>query len=476
MGKVGAYLSIDREEPNEDQPHDRVAHSKEFVHRLNVVQLEAQSARCMSCGVPFCHTGCPLGNDIPVFNDLVSQGRIEAALEILHTTNNFPEFTGRICPAPCEASCVLNINKDPVAIESIEKELAELGWDRGYIVPMGPAQSTGKRVAIVGSGPAGLACAQQLRRAGHQVVVFERDEVPGGLLRLGIPDFKLGKDVVERRIDQLRAEGITFRTGTAVGQDVLLDDLRRDFDAVVLAVGATMPRDLLIEGRQLAGIYPAMTFLAAQNRAIANGTANEYDVRGKHVLILGGGDTGSDCLGTSLRLGASSVTQLELFPKPADADPSAWPLWPRIFRTSSSQEEGGERLFGKQTLRFVGQEKVSGIEVQSVELKDGKLLATSETPEVIAAEVVLLAMGFESADLSVFRNAAIVEMNQGKIGLRNGFGTNLPNVFSCGDARRGQSLVVWAIWEGREAAREVDLFLNGQTALPSSPLIGMPTG
>ncbi len=441
MGDPTGFLEIERELPPRRAVQARLRDYDEIETRLTVIQAREQGARCMACGVPFCHSGCPLGNLIPDFNHAVYEDRWQEAIDILHATNNFPEVTGRVCPAPCEASCVLNIDRVPVTIERIEGEIADRAWDEGWIVPRPAAKPSGKRVAIVGSGPAGLACAQQLARLGHAVTVLERDDRIGGLLRYGIPDFKLDKSIVDRRLAQLEAEGVTFRTGVTVGEGgVSVEALRAEHDAVVIAVGATVARDLPIEGRELDGVHLAMDFLVPQNKVIAGDEVPGRPLAtGKRVVILGGGDTGSDCLGTSLRQGAASVQQIELMPQPPEDDPLAWPDWPFILRTSSSQEEGGERDFAVMTKRFLGEGgRLTGLEAVRIELVDGKLREIEGSRFVIEAELCLLAMGFVGSTVQA-----------------SGEG-----VFTCGDARRGQSLVVWAIAEGRDCARDVHAFLT----------------
>lgn len=424
----------------------------------------------MSCGVPFCHGGCPLGNVIPDWNDHVYQNRWEAAVAALHTTNNFPEVTGRVCPAPCEEACVLNIEGMPVTIKQIERQIADGGWERGWVVPLPPERKTGKRVAVVGSGPAGLACAQELARVGHDVVVFERDDRIGGLLRYGIPDFKLEKSIVDRRIAQMKAEGVVFRTGVSVGRDISLASLRTENDAVVLANGATKARDLPLPGRELDGIHFAMEFLPQQNRVVAGDVLeNQILATGKKVVILGGGDTGSDCLGTCLRQGAESVVQIELLPRPPERRTAdmPWPEWPMILRTSTSHEEGGERKFAILTKAFEGTNgKLERIRAVRLEW-EGRTMREIEGSELtIEADLCLLALGFvgpEPLDGPTLSPRGHIEADE------MDFRTSIEGVFACGDARRGQSLVVWAIWEGREAARAVDASLMGESRIPSSP-------
>ncbi len=435
----------------------------------------------MDCGIPFCHRGCPLGNIIPDWNDLIYRGRWRAALDRLHATNNFPDFTGRVCPAPCEEACVLNINNDPVTIKQIEKQIIDHAVKAGWVVPQVPTRRTGKRVAIVGSGPAGLACAQQLARAGHQVTVFERADRIGGLLRYGIPDFKLEKHLVDFRIRQMEAEGVTFRPGTNVGVDYPTERLRAEFDAIVLAGGATKPRDLQIPGRELRGIHFAMEFLPQQNKVVAGDVVpNQISAKGKRVVILGGGDTGSDCLGTSNRQGALSVHQFELLPQPPErrTPDMPWPYWPMILRTSSSHEEGVIRDWSINTKRFSGENgAVKKLHAVRLEWRRGdngrmEMVEIPGSEFELETDLVLLALGF----LGPEREGPIADLGvqldeRGNVAAGADYMTSVRGVFACGDMRRGQSLVVWAIWEGRECARGVDQFLMGRTDLPSSPYV-----
>ena len=437
-----------------------------------------QAARCMSCGTPFCLSGCPLGNLIPEWNDLVHRDQWREAAERLHSTNNFPEVTGRICPAPCEASCVLSINDEPVTISAIEKQIAEVAWSEGWVVPRRAAMMTGKRVAVIGSGPAGLAAAQQLVRAGHHVVVYERDDRPGGLLRYGIPEFKLEKSVLDRRLDQMRAEGTVFETGVEVGKDLPADRLLAEVDALVLAGGATIPRDLPIPGRDLHGVHQAMEYLPLANR-VQEGDLDESPVsaRGRRVVVIGGGDTGADCLGTAHRQGASSVHQLEIMPQPPERrDPSTpWPLWPLQLRTSAAHEEGGDRLWSVSTQRFLGDGRgqLAGLVLAQVAMTtDGGRPAFTVVPETeteLACDLVLLALGFVGAERSPMLAQLGVELDaRGNVGRDAHWTTNREGVFVCGDMSRGQSLVVWAIAEGRNAAAAVDRWLMGETVLRPS--------
>jgi glutamate synthase (NADPH) small chain len=434
--------------------------------------LRQQAGRCMDCGIPFCHNGCPLGNLIPEWNDLVWRDDWQQASERLHATNNFPEFTGRLCPAPCETSCVLGINAPAVTIKQVEVSIIDRAWDEGWVVPQQPSRLSGKTVAVIGSGPAGLAAAQQLARAGHTVAVYERADRIGGLLRYGIPEFKMEKIHLDRRLAQMEAEGVRFRTSVEVGVDVQAQDLRRRYDAVVVAVGATQWRDLPVPGRELSGIHQAMEFLPLANRVVEGDLETPpISAEGKHVVILGGGDTGADCLGTSLRQGAASVTQLEIMPRPADERQGTqpWPTYPMIHRVSSAHEEGGERIYSVSTQSFVGSDgKVTGIELADVEFRDGRLQVVEGTTRVMPADVVLLAMGFTGPERSGLVEQFGVELDErGNMVRSADYATNVDGVFVAGDAGRGQSLIVWAIAEGRAAAAAVDSWLMGSTSLPS---------
>jgi glutamate synthase (NADPH/NADH) small chain len=434
--------------------------------------VRTQATRCMDCGIPFCHDGCPLGNLIPEWNDLVRTDRWQVAVERLHATNNFPEFTGRLCPAPCESACVLGINADPVTIKQVEVEIGDRAFAEGWVRPQPPVTRTGRSVAVVGSGPAGLAAAQQLTRAGHDVTVLERADRIGGLLRYGIPEFKMEKRVLERRLDQLVAEGTTFRTGVDVGVDVTVEQLREQYDAVLLTGGATLGRDLPVEGRDLAGIHLAMEYLVPANR-VQEGDLQRAPIHaeGKDVVIIGGGDTGADCLGTALRQGARSTTQLEIMPRPPEERPDStpWPTWPLVYRTSSAHEEGGERLFSVNTQRFLGEDgAVTGLELVEVEMLDGRFQPVEGSERVLPAQLVLLAMGFTGPQRTGLLEALGVELDgRGNVARDADWATNVPDVFVAGDMGRGQSLIVWAIAEGRAAAAAVDRHLVGETSLPS---------
>ncbi len=469
MGKPTGFLEIARKDAPYAKVAERVRGYKEFVRPLADQELRDQGARCMDCGIPFCHNGCPVNNLIPEWNDLIYRGRWREALDRLHSTNNFPEFTGRICPAPCEAACVLNINDAPVTIKSIECQIIDRGFAEGWVTPLVPRHKTGKKIAVVGSGPAGMAAAQQLARVGHDVTLFEKSDRIGGLLRYGIPDFKMEKHLIDRRMDQMAVEGVTFRANTNVGVDLKTADLVKQFDAVIVAGGAEHPRDLPVPGRDLKGVHFAMDFLAQNNKRVAGdeiGASSALTAKGKHVIVIGGGDTGSDCIGTSVRMGAASVTQLEILPRPPEQEnkPLVWPYWPLKFRTSSSQEEGCERDFAVATKAFQGKGTVENIQV--VRLENGKEVTGSEFE--LKADLVLLAMGFVHP---VF--AGLVEQLGLKLDGRGNvaadtktYQTSNPKIFAAGDMRRGQSLVVWAIREGRQAARAVDAYLMGASDLP----------
>ena len=476
MGETTGFLKWQRRTPTRRPVAVRLRDWREVYEPFDRDELHQQAGRCMDCGIPFCNNGCPLGNLIPEWNDLVYRDHWREAIERLHATNNFPEFTGRLCPAPCEAACVLGINQPPVTIKQVEVEIVDRAWSEGWIHPLPPSVHTGKRVAVVGSGPAGLAAAQQLTRAGHEVVVYERDDRPGGLLRYGIPEFKMEKRHLERRLEQMRAEGTEFRCNVHVGIDVTADELRRDADAIVLAGGATVRRDLPIPGRELDGIHQAMEFLPIANR-VQEGDLDEPTItaEGKRVVIIGGGDTGADCLGTSHRQGAVSVHQFEIMPRPPDErDPSTpWPTWPLLLRTSSAHEEGGERVYSVSTTEFYGEDgKVAGLrghEVQSVVVDGRPSFEKVEGSEFdLPCELVLLAMGFTGAEPDGLLAQLGVEIDgRGNVARDGSWRTNVDDVFVCGDMGRGQSLIVWAIAEGRSAAAAVDAHLMGRTDLPS---------
>jgi glutamate synthase (NADPH) small chain len=490
MGKVTGFLEFERLEEGYEPVAKRVKNYKEFVITLNNEQAKVQAARCMDCGTPFCNSGCPVNNIIPDFNDLVYRNDWQNAIEVLHSTNNFPEFTGRICPAPCEEACTLNVNDDAVGIKSIEHAIIDRAWQEGWVKPMPSPSKTGKRVAVVGSGPAGLAAAQQLARVGHDVTVFEKNSRIGGLLRYGIPDFKMEKSHIDRRVEQMQAEGVTFKTGVLIGampkdgdgskvtndakQTISAEQLRQDFDAVLLCGGSEQSRNLPVPGRDLDGIHFAMEFLPQQNKVNAGDKLKgQLRADGKHVIVIGGGDTGSDCVGTSNRHGAASVTQFELMPRPPEeADkPMVWPYWPTKLRTSSSHEEGAERAFAVATKSFQGKGgKLTSLTTVNVKWEQGKMVEVPGSEKVYPADLVLLAMGFVSPVASVLQAFGIDADARGNVKASTedagGYATNVDKVFAAGDMRRGQSLVVWAIREGRQAARAVDAALQGRSSLP----------
>ena len=486
MGKVTGFLEYERLDEPHEPAETRKKHYREFYLRLDDAVAAVQGARCMDCGIPFCMQGCPVNNIIPDWNDLVYRQDWKAAIEVLHSTNNFPEFTGRVCPAPCEEACVLRINEDPVGIKSIEHAIIDKAWEEGWVRAQPAAQRSGKKVAIVGSGPAGLACAQQLARAGHDVTVFEKSDRIGGLLRYGIPDFKLEKGVIDRRLEQMRAEGVKFRAGIFVGvqapgrgvvsdakASVSAESLAAEFDAIVLAGGAEQPRDLPIPGRELAGVHFAMEFLPLQNKRVAGDQeVKDLWATGKHVVVIGGGDTGSDCVGTSNRHGAKSVTQIELLEKPGDPERNpVWPYWPIRLRTSSSHEEGVQRDWSIATKEFIGEKgAVRALKTVRLEWKDGKPREIAGSEAVIPADLVLLAMGFVSPLQSMLDEFGVQKDTRGNARAategKGAYATSAPKVFAAGDVRRGQSLVVWAIREGRQCARAVDEFLTGSSGLP----------
>ena len=471
MGKVTGFLEIDRQDRKYRPAADRIRHYREFVIPLSEPATREQASRCMNCGIPYCHNGCPVNNQIPDWNDLVYHGDWEEAARNLHSTNNFPEFTGRVCPAPCEASCTLNIEDQPVTIKTIECAIVDRAFTEGWVVPEMPKRTTGKRVAVVGSGPAGMACAQQLARAGHEVHLYEKNAKAGGLLRYGIPDFKMEKHLIDRRVEQMTAEGVVFKYGVEVGKDVSAKQLVADYDAVVLSGGAEKPRDLPVPGRDLSGVHFAMEFLPQQNRRVGREplTTNEPILAsGKHVVVIGGGDTGSDCIGTSVRQGALSVTQLEIMPQPPEKENKllSWPDWPLKLRTSSSHEEGAKRDFAVLTKTLVGEDgAVKALRCVKV---DAKMNEIPDSAFDLRADLVLLAMGF----VSPIHEGMVDELGVTLDGRKNvqadtnAYATSVDKVWSCGDMRRGQSLVVWAIREGRQCARSVDLKLMGRTDLP----------
>lgn len=475
MGKPTGFMEFDRELPKQEKPEERIKNYKEFYQPFSEEKTLKQATRCMDCGVPFCHSGCPLGNNIPEFNDAVHEQNWEMAYDVLISTNNFPEFTGRICPAPCEGSCVLGINKDPVAIEHIEKSIIEKAFELNLVKPVHVSES-GKSVAVIGSGPAGLAAAAQLRTAGHAVRVYERAAKPGGLLRYGIPDFKLEKWVVERRIKLMEESGIEFICNANVGENISVESLQKEFDAIILCGGSTIPRDLPIPGRELKGIHPAMDFLTLQNQKVSDEWTpekGEISATEKHVVVIGGGDTGSDCVGTSNRHGASSITQIELLSKPpaSRAEDNPWPLWPMILRTSSSHEEGCERAWAILSKEFVGDGKgnVKALRTVEIEWKPGRrdFKEIPGTEKEIPCDLALLAVGFlHPQKAGMIEQLGLKLDNRGNVHTEN-YQTSVAGVFSAGDMRRGQSLVVWAISEGREAARAVDIYLSGISNLPS---------
>jgi glutamate synthase (NADPH/NADH) small chain len=488
MGKVTGFLEYERLDEGYEPVPQRLKSYKEFVIGLNDEQAKIQGARCMDCGTPFCNNGCPVNNIIPDFNDLVYRGDWKRAIDVLHSTNNFPEFTGRVCPAPCEAACTLNVNDDAVGIKSIEHAIIDRAWAEGWVKPLPAAAKTGKKVAVVGSGPAGLAAAQQLARAGHAVTVFEKNSRIGGLLRYGIPDFKMEKSHIDRRIEQMQAEGVVFRSGVLVGalpegskvtndakEVVSAEQLKAEFDAVLLTGGAEASRDLPVPGRDLDGVHFAMEFLPMQNKVVAGDKLKgQIKASGKHVVVIGGGDTGSDCVGTSNRHGAASVTQFEVMPMPPERENGAltWPYWPYKLRTSSSHEEGCEREFAIATKEFVGAKgKLTALRTVRVEWKDGKMIEVPGSEKDVKADLVLLAMGFVSPVASVLEAFGVERDARGNAKAPtdsvSAYKTNVDKVFAAGDMRRGQSLIVWAIREGRQAARAVDTYLTGRSDLPN---------
>ena len=487
MGKITGFMEFERVEEGYKPASERLKHHKEFVIGLDDAQAKVQSARCMDCGTPFCNSGCPVNNIIPDFNELVYQGDWKNAIDVLHSTNNFPEFTGRICPAPCEAACTLNVNDDAVGIKSIEHAIIDRAWQEGWVSPQPAKHQTGKKLAVVGSGPAGMAAAQQLARVGHDVTLFEKNDRIGGLLRYGIPDFKMEKSHIDRRAEQLKAEGVKIKTSVLVGQfpkdskvtngsqeTVSAEQLQKDFDAVILTGGSEQSRDLPVPGRDLLGIHFAMEFLPQQNKINAGDTLTaQLRADGKHVIVIGGGDTGSDCVGTSNRHGALSVTQFEVMPEPPVEEnrPLTWPNWPMKLRTSSSHEEGCVREFAISTQEFMGEKgHVTGLKTAKVQFKDGKFVNLPGSEKTYPADLVLLAMGFVNPVATVLEAFGVAKDSRGNAKASTeqagGYATNVPKVFAAGDMRRGQSLVVWAIREGRQAARAVDEYLMGQSDLP----------
>ncbi len=487
MGKITGFMEFERIEEGYKPVSERLKNYKEFVIGLDDAQANKQAARCMDCGTPFCNNGCPVNNIIPDFNDLVFRNDWKAAIDVLHSTNNFPEFTGRICPAPCEAACTLNVNEEAVGIKSIEHAIIDRAWHEGWVVPQLPKTKTGKKVAVVGSGPAGMAASQQLARAGHDVTLFEKNDRIGGLLRYGIPDFKMEKSHIDRRAEQLKAEGVTIRTGVLIGEmpmgskvtnwakeTISAETLKSEFDAVILTGGSEQSRDLPVPGRELEGIHFAMEFLPQQNKVNAGDKLKgQLRADGKHVIVIGGGDTGSDCVGTSNRHGAASVTQFEVMPQPPVEEnrPMTWPYWPLKLRTSSSHDEGCERVFAISTKEFIGEKgKLTGLKTVQVEWKDGKMVEVAGSEKILKADLVLLAMGFVNPVATVLEAFGVDKDARGNAKATTEatgcYATNVPKVFAAGDMRRGQSLVVWAIREGRQAARAVDEFLMGSSVLP----------
>ena len=490
MGKITGFMEYERIEEGYKPVGERLKHYKEFVIGIDDAQAHKQAARCMDCGTPFCNSGCPVNNIIPDFNDMVYRSDWKAAIDTLHSTNNFPEFTGRICPAPCEAACVLNVNDDAVGIKSIEHAIIDRAWAEGWVLAKPASVKTGKKVAVVGSGPAGMAAAQQLARVGHDVTLFEKNDRIGGLLRYGIPDFKMEKSHIDRRADQLQKEGVTIRTGVLIGEmpktggaskvtnwakdAISPEQLQKNFDAVLLTGGSEQSRDLPVPGRDLDGIHFAMEFLPQQNKVNAGDKVKgQLRADGKHVIVIGGGDTGSDCVGTSNRHGAASITQFEVMPQPPEEEnrPMTWPYWPLKLRTSSSHEEGCERVFAISTKEFVGEKgKVTGLKTVQVEWKDGKMVEVAGSEKVLKADLVLLAMGFTNPVATILEGFGVDKDARGNAkattDFTGGYATNVPKVFAAGDMRRGQSLVVWAIREGRQAARSIDEFLMGMSDLP----------
>ena len=471
MADPRGFLKHGRQNPHRRPVDVRIRDWREVYEEQDYSQLQQQAGRCMDCGIPFCHQGCPLGNLIPEWNDLIWRDEKVDAIDRLHATNNFPEFTGRLCPAPCETSCVLGINQDPVTIKQVELRTIEEAFKSGNVRPLQPDRMTGKTIAVIGSGPAGLAAAQQLTRAGHTVVVYDRAPKIGGLLRYGIPEFKMEKAILDRRLNQMQREGTRFRPGVNVGVDISAQSLKSKYDAIVIAVGATQWRDLDLPGRELDGVHQAMEYLPWGNQqALGEIEKPAIDAAGKDVVILGGGDTGADCLGTAVRQGAKSITQLEIMPRPSDERPDSqpWPTYPMIYRVSSAHEESGERLYSVSTQRFVGKDRVTAIEIVETQYRDGKFEKVPGTQREIPADLVLLAMGFTGPEKSQLLTDLELELDdRGAIKRDRNFATSVDGIFVCGDAGRGQSLIVWAIAEGRSAAAAVDTYLMGGTQLPS---------
>ena len=478
MGKVTGFMEYEREKQPYRPVEERVKDWNQVMKPWPVEPLKKQAARCMDCGIPFCHNGCPLGNLIPDWNDLVYHDQWADAIERLHATNNFPEFTGTLCPAPCEGSCVLGINEDPVSIKAVELSIIDKAFENGWVKPQIPEKKTGKKVGIIGSGPAGMAAAQQLARAGHDVTLFERSDRIGGLMRYGIPEFKMEKSRLDRRMEQMEAEGVTFKPNSNIGVDIDANELKKEFDALILCGGASARRDLPIPGREAKGVYQAMEYLPQANRLCMGDTIPEdeqINAKGKHVIVIGGGDTGADCIGTSHRQGAASVTSLEIMPKPPEtrAEDNPWPLWPFIFRTASAHEEGGERVYSVQTKQFISDDdgNLKEIELVTVEkiVEDGRLSfkEVEGSSQILKADLVFLAMGFTGAEKEGLVEQMGIELNERTNVIQNNWMTNVEGVFAAGDMQHGQSLIVWAIAEGRSAAAAVDEYLMGSTDLPT---------